>query len=531
MAAMLGTAAFAQFQMAPKVDKMDNFRGLNAKAGYILHWEQIAAPFTANDLRTGESISLQSYLNAGKFVVIDYSATWCGPCWNLHQSGLLEQLNALNDFQVIWVESESTNSTDQIYGTSTDNTRAGYTCGNWVDPHGDGTPVPFPMIDDDAQGTCNATCANLNDNYVPLLILIAPNGQACNLRGFFSPQYVSESIQLIQYIATTYPQAGQAPQSAIEGAEDAPSGAATTFTALYNSIDPVTSVSWSAPGATPATGSGNTFTCTFNADGDYEVSVIVTNANGSDTAVHNINIYTMPEGLLSYTYGKEGDSPIGTGQNGRVYWAVAFPPSMLGNMPDVASVDCWVAADYAGSYTMKVYSGSATAPTTMLAEKNVNVTAAMANDNVRFDLANPAPVDQSKTLWIVMEATATYPAIGCDFTGDPNSDWISLNGTEWRHAADYGIDVSWVITAYSSALGIDNVLTNAEVAIFPNPATDRVNVKADGLQYVEVIDLEGRVLITNRTSNTVDISALSAGIYMFRVVTNNGVSTKKVVKK
>ncbi|MBK9288092.1 MAG: hypothetical protein IPN38_10495 [Flavobacteriales bacterium] len=25
---------------------------------------------------------------------MDCSATWCGPCWNLHQSGSLEQLHA-----------------------------------------------------------------------------------------------------------------------------------------------------------------------------------------------------------------------------------------------------------------------------------------------------------------------------------------------------------------------------------------------------------------------------------------------------
>ena len=525
MAALLGTAATAQFQVAPKVDNMESLPALGAKADYYVHWEQIAAPFTANDLRDNTEISLQSYLDDGKFVVIDYSATWCGPCWNLHTSGLLEQLNALPNFQVIWVESESRNTIDQVYG------RGSNTQGNWTDPHGNGQPVPFPMIDDDAQGTCNATCASLDDGYVPLLILIAPNGQACNLRGYFSPSAVSQSIQLIQTIAASYPQAGAEPQCYADGSERVLTGSAATFTALYNSVDPVTSISWSCSGANPASGTGNSFTCTFPSDGSYQVVLSVTNANGTATYTRDVTAYSIPAGVATYTYEMttEDGSGIGTGRASTVYWAVSFPPSMLANMPNVSSVDCWIGSDQPGTYTMKVRSGSATAPGNVLGEATVNVSANDAGRYVRFDPASAVAIDQSQTLWITMEAVQTYPAVGVEYTGDPNSDWISTNGTAWDHATEYDLPYSWLITAYSSAVGIEDAPV-ASVQVSPNPTADRVTVKAEGLRYVEVLDLTGRVVMT-RNSNVVDLSALSAGVYMLNVVTESGSAMTKVVKK
>lgn len=65
---------------------------------------------------------------------------------------------------------------------------------------------------------------------------------------------------------------------------------------------------------------------------------------------------------------------------------------------------------------------------------------------------------------------------------------------------------------------------------YPNPSSGIVNVEADNLQYVEVVDNTGRVLMTE-TSSEVNISGLPNGVYFLRIVTSNGSSVQSVVKE
>ena len=78
--------------------------------------------------------------------------------------------------------------------------------------------------------------------------------------------------------------------------------------------------------------------------------------------------------------------------------------------------------------------------------------------------------------------------------------------------------------------GINDV-NDVKVAVYPNPATEKINVVADGVQEINVIDANGRTVMTSAQAGSIDVSALANGIYMVRTITNNGVNVQRIVKK
>ncbi|WP_417237109.1 VPS10 domain-containing protein [Bizionia paragorgiae] len=83
-------------------------------------------------------------------------------------------------------------------------------------------------------------------------------------------------------------------------------------------------------------------------------------------------------------------------------------------------------------------------------------------------------------------------------------------------------------------LGLEeNILANQDVIIFPNPTTDLVNVTISGEKpkSVSLFDVTGKKLMDVYNTSELNLSQLSAGIYMLHITTEFGKTTiKKVVK-
>jgi hypothetical protein len=74
---------------------------------------------------------------------------------------------------------------------------------------------------------------------------------------------------------------------------------------------------------------------------------------------------------------------------------------------------------------------------------------------------------------------------------------------------------------------------NGQIMVYPNPASDNVNVKSDyTVSSIEVMNYMGQTVYRNTTVNAkttqFSVSTLSAGIYFLKVATDQGERTFKI---
>ena len=77
----------------------------------------------------------------------------------------------------------------------------------------------------------------------------------------------------------------------------------------------------------------------------------------------------------------------------------------------------------------------------------------------------------------------------------------------------------------------ENTLVNMNISVFPNPTTDFVTiVTAQQIDTVEVYNLLGKLLFI-AANKKIEFKPLDSGIYLLKINTQNGTSTKRIVKK
>ena len=121
------------------------------------------------------------------------------------------------------------------------------------------------------------------------------------------------------------------------------------------------------------------------------------------------------------------------------------------------------------------------------------------------------------------------------FTDVPTLRTLLNTASNWETHNDTPYDQDPPICDFKGTLGLGDVNLERAVSIYPNPATTELHVETTSgitISEIQVYNITGKqVMHLNNVSNgTLDISALTSGIYLIKMQVDDQVVIKKLVK-
>ncbi|WP_281309530.1 T9SS type A sorting domain-containing protein [Flavobacterium flavigenum] len=143
---------------------------------------------------------------------------------------------------------------------------------------------------------------------------------------------------------------------------------------------------------------------------------------------------------------------------------------------------------------------------------------------------------QPSTLTLVFaEATAKIKID--DVSRTASSGIISLTLAAGNHtlSRDSGTTTLYYIKTSYPTLGLGDNIQASKLTVHPNPVSDQlfISSKDQKVEIVVIYSLTGTVVksISNLAEETVNVSDLATGNYVVKVTTDQGIATRKIVKK
>lgn len=177
----------------------------------------------------------------------------------------------------------------------------------------------------------------------------------------------------------------------------------------------------------------------------YYVRAYATNSAGTSYGEQKTFI-TAKAGWLLYDNGVYQNA-WGLISGGTYTWAVMFPSNLLTQYTgtNITKVKFYVNSNGLGTYSIRIYRGGTSAPSTFIHTQDVNVTSVGWKEVAIPSLA----LETTQPLWIVLSINQQpdqYPASQSTGANNPNARWGCWNG-DWH---DFGgeSDFAWMIRTY-----------------------------------------------------------------------------------
>ncbi len=486
-----------------------------------------AYDFTVTD-QFGAQHNLYTYLDAGMTVILDISATWCGPCWNYHTSGTMDELWAMhgpagapgvdpattNDVMVIWIDGDGiTTDASMIGQTITVNGQQVPSQGNWLLNSTTGAPLDYPVCNP-AAADADLINADYAIGYFPTIYQICPDrsvteiGQIGAAEAYAGINCSMPSLPTDVAFTTQYN----------GGTTSCGSVALGTVTIKNYGVDNLTSCNiniagnaLSAPINIPWTG---------NLASLEVVEVDLGSANLAQTG--NITITVSADANPSNSTMTQALTKVTTPSTTQVHVQINFD-----NYPEECA---WAIFDEAGTMVAnKDYSVNTPADAATVNE----FTSLPATGCYTFIIVDGYGDGLHSSQWGEFDGSAFVKTL--DNSGNPVSNvWIYDGSTDYSFV-EAAINATQTVTSVSELTLAENTLS-----AYPNPTNNQTNVNfmitTASEVKMSVINMLGDVVMNNNFgtlaagnyNEVVNFSNMPAGLYLVNLNVNGKVSTLRL---
>lgn len=181
---------------------------------------------------------------------------------------------------------------------------------------------------------------------------------------------------------------------------------------------------------------------------------------------------------------------------------------------------------------------------TELGSEDITFDITMGDTLIESELVTPVVIPGGSELVFSYEADGEFVGVlyfpGSNDMGQSGDSYIMAPTCGITEPSPYStigfpeVHLVMTVTGEDAEMGTVELNSNS-VSVYPNPATDVMNIKMNNgetAQSISVTNLTGQNVMTSKATNSINVSFLPAGVYVVKVVDSKGVThMTKVVKK